>query len=394
MPGRWRRRSSRRSTTDRQGRYLFERLPAGLYKIIAHKPGFVPVVELLLRRSPDKPQTLDLHLAEERPGDLQAAESFWETRSRIPPDILRQIEHMGLPRRELPESTLGPGILVDGAAVREAPDGHPGVGRPKSATARPRWSNRASTSVAPLARPRSTWRASSPRSRRRTRGASLPEGEVKNLALQLSRPDSSRFSFVGSTNELGELRHDGILPVDLEHYRLSWSGPHRRWPVRLFGPAHRRGQPLQRRIEHRQSAGGVALLECPRGSYRRDLGETTSLTTGPLLPSARGLRPSGARYGCRASTRAIVGLYGKADSQIQPRILVEYGLFSSMSEGGCVSHAARRRSRRPGIRLDRPDPPSPSGRCAKTVMCSSSASPRPSTPTAPPAARWASRATR
>src|SRR5262245_36081138 len=36
-------------TTDPQGRFLFADLPAGLYNIIVHKPGFVPAVLPLTR---------------------------------------------------------------------------------------------------------------------------------------------------------------------------------------------------------------------------------------------------------------------------------------------------------------------------------------------------------
>src|SRR4051812_49383083 len=34
--------SLRQALTDARGNFLFENLPAGLYKIIAHKAGFVP----------------------------------------------------------------------------------------------------------------------------------------------------------------------------------------------------------------------------------------------------------------------------------------------------------------------------------------------------------------
>src|SRR5688572_2517366 len=41
--------SVRKVLTDAKGSFLFQDLPTGLYKIIAHKPGFIPVVVMLTR---------------------------------------------------------------------------------------------------------------------------------------------------------------------------------------------------------------------------------------------------------------------------------------------------------------------------------------------------------
>jgi hypothetical protein len=105
--------------TDPQGNFLFRDLPAGLYKIIAHKPGFLPAVILVTRTTAKAYQFLELQLAQragggkpaatpatsepgrgERagqpgpPGDRQPAgdEDFWALRASIPADVLRDIE--------------------------------------------------------------------------------------------------------------------------------------------------------------------------------------------------------------------------------------------------------------------------------------------------------------
>src|SRR3954447_21092594 len=41
--------SLRKVLTDAQGSFLFQNLPVGLYKIIAHKAGFTPAVIMLTR---------------------------------------------------------------------------------------------------------------------------------------------------------------------------------------------------------------------------------------------------------------------------------------------------------------------------------------------------------
>jgi len=90
-------RSKQRTTTDRFGRYAFQPLPAGVYRVIAHRPGFVPAVAELVRTTGESAQSLDFELSarERRPaGEKTGAdeEDFWSVRQRIPSDVLRQIQ--------------------------------------------------------------------------------------------------------------------------------------------------------------------------------------------------------------------------------------------------------------------------------------------------------------
>ncbi|HEY6322168.1 MAG TPA: carboxypeptidase-like regulatory domain-containing protein [Thermoanaerobaculia bacterium] len=102
--------------TDPQGNFLFRDLPAGLYKIIAHKPGFLPVVMMVTRDNAKASQFLELQLP---PRGTQATPTtqttgthsafpstpasgpaptppadtdFWALRASIPADVLRDIE--------------------------------------------------------------------------------------------------------------------------------------------------------------------------------------------------------------------------------------------------------------------------------------------------------------
>ena len=89
-------RSKRRTTTDRFGRYAFQPLPAGVYRVIAHRPGFVPAVAELVRTTGESVQSLDFELgARDRrpPGEAtgEGEDDFWAVRQRIPNDVLRQI---------------------------------------------------------------------------------------------------------------------------------------------------------------------------------------------------------------------------------------------------------------------------------------------------------------
>ena len=97
--------------TDPQGNFLFRDLPAGLYKIIAHKPGFLPVVTMVTRDTAKASQFLELQLpprgtrttaASQATGTSAPASGaapaslpdtdFWALRARIPADVLRDIE--------------------------------------------------------------------------------------------------------------------------------------------------------------------------------------------------------------------------------------------------------------------------------------------------------------
>ncbi|MEJ2086797.1 MAG: carboxypeptidase-like regulatory domain-containing protein, partial [Acidobacteriota bacterium] len=78
--------------TDQNGNFQFERLPAGLYKIIAFKDGFVPAIALLSRSTSDAFQYLRLELYEEDAKTSESEDGFWAIRQRIPGDVLRDIE--------------------------------------------------------------------------------------------------------------------------------------------------------------------------------------------------------------------------------------------------------------------------------------------------------------
>ena len=82
--------SLRKVLTDDSGRFRFGDLPAGLYKIVAHKSGFVPTVAVVAHQRNDEAQFVEVELT---PNALEPeSESFWTLRSEIPSDVLRDIE--------------------------------------------------------------------------------------------------------------------------------------------------------------------------------------------------------------------------------------------------------------------------------------------------------------
>ena len=81
-----------RAVTDQQGHFLFNTLPAGVYKIIAHKVGFVPAVVLFTRATQSAADFLEFELSPEQSSSFEDTEDFWSIRRRIPGDVLREIE--------------------------------------------------------------------------------------------------------------------------------------------------------------------------------------------------------------------------------------------------------------------------------------------------------------
>lgn len=86
--------SLRSSLTDAAGEFRFGELPAGLYKIIAHKSGFAPVVLIVTRRAAADDQFVQVELPAAAGGsDASDAEAgYWELRSEVPADVLRELE--------------------------------------------------------------------------------------------------------------------------------------------------------------------------------------------------------------------------------------------------------------------------------------------------------------
>jgi hypothetical protein len=98
------------SVTDLSGDFRFEELPAGLYKIIAFKPGFVPTVALLTRASAQAAQFLDIRLSPLDESSSASTSDFWTVRRRIPADVLREIDLLdavdGWSREAVPPARL------------------------------------------------------------------------------------------------------------------------------------------------------------------------------------------------------------------------------------------------------------------------------------------------
>lgn len=318
--------------TDPEGQFLFESLPAGLYKIIAHKQGFVPAVEMLLRRSPRARQFVQIELMAEDTTDVRQGETYWETRARIPADVLQQIRQLGLETGEASSMLAqadafearmaaqgGVTQLGEGYGNAQLTDTTIGVRGTLGHTrvdVDGRYLEMASTDESSL----------------------VPDGGVRSMSVAVERPGEGRLSMVTSSSDLAEIRGDEAVDVGLDHYRLSWSGH------AAGGSSDVSAQLIEENNYYNgglEDNGGPEWLPgasrtlAIQGSYSRDLSAHTSLETGMSFRQREGYRllnPDGSFHRDGAEKDEVMGVYGVAGSQIQPRVLVEYGVYSAMRE--------------------------------------------------------------
>ena len=321
--------------TDPQGNFLFRNLPAGLYKIIASKPGFVPAVMLLTRNTARAYQSLELQLAQRAdgapgaPGGVRPAASggnnpaagaapeevdFWALRARIPADVLRDIDAAELP--DTPESGAksARAALPPGTAGELPPGTTIALGSPAGATDtlaanRFRTEVQAMTGVADVAQlgigqassgklgiqgqlgavqvglAGSFWQMSSdgplpgvPRSP----VESTADGQSSALSLNLQAGPNSRFTVDSISDHLLPRTAAGPgEPVGLDHYGVSWS--------QALGESSRSDFAAQYTSEsnyHRQSLTDPAVVPdasrtwTVNGAYTTSVGDDGSLQAG------------------------------------------------------------------------------------------------------------------
>ncbi len=330
--------------TDSRGRFLFGDLPAGMYKIIAHKDGFAPAVSLLLRRKADDHQYLEIEMRDEKAADeASESEDFWTVNSRIPPDVLREIR--GLWRTG--EGAIEPGMALSGVSRIEGEmmarggfenlGGAFGEARLSSAELELQGTVGA-MQLGINGQFQLMAQESTPGQMR------VPDAEARSVAVALETAGEARLSVTSSSGQSVNLRDGGLAPVDLEHYQMRFSS---RTGVR--GRSDVTAQYTQEANYHHGGWADPALIpDASRtwqleGVYTGELTDRTSLEAGlsyrqrigegRYLASLTGDPASGDPPGGGPLIDETLGVYGLAGYQVIPRVVVEYGLFSSVREG-------------------------------------------------------------
>ncbi|HVS00633.1 MAG TPA: carboxypeptidase-like regulatory domain-containing protein [Thermoanaerobaculia bacterium] len=319
-------------TTDTQGRFLFQDLPAGLYKIIAHKPGFLPAVVPLTRATAQAYQFLELELAERAPGRINAAgDDFWAIRSRIPADVLRDIDRhegeMHLASFAAPKS--GQGLFHTEMQAMTGVEQTPSAGAGQVSDGRVGIEGR--VGGVDLAVEGRFWQLSPGSFAPEGGGVGTGGGQSSVLTIGLEAGESSRIRLTSFNNRLDHRNGDGgETPVDLEHYQVSWSQD-----VGQNGRSDFAAQYTNESNYHRHGwIDPVNIPEASRtwrveGAYTTSLGDSGTLQTG--------LRYREQQFGLGASAeepaQSNIDLFGRGGTRIRPAVLVEYGLYSTLSDG-------------------------------------------------------------
>jgi hypothetical protein len=84
-----------RSRTSQDGTFVLASAPIGVYDLIAYKKGFLPaLIRVWHQAIPEKVSSVEIALLPRRtlPGSPAKVTDIWEVRSRIPSDVLRELE--------------------------------------------------------------------------------------------------------------------------------------------------------------------------------------------------------------------------------------------------------------------------------------------------------------
>jgi hypothetical protein len=322
--------SLRRATTDVDGHFTFDLLPAGLYKLIAYKTGFLPVVVKLTRASAEARQFLDVQLAEETPGAALSGRDFWSLREQIPPDVLREIETVERPyavylepapargvgafQTEMMAMTGVDDLAQHGAALTSGKLGIEGrVGELRIGL-------------------RGDFAALQANPFEASTEAYTSSGQARTVSLRVESSEDSLFDLTSLNNRLVTERSGEAFPVEFEHYRVSWSG------ALGAGRSEFAAQYTSETNFYRN--GWVNALSVPdasqtwrvEGSYARDLGGSASLRTGLRYRQRYGQFLGASRF-LQGAPEEHLEVYGLASSRLQPAMLVEYGLYTRLRDG-------------------------------------------------------------
>ncbi|HKV11993.1 MAG TPA: carboxypeptidase-like regulatory domain-containing protein, partial [Thermoanaerobaculia bacterium] len=317
--------------TDAQGNFLFPDLPVGLYKIIAHKPGFVPAVVMLIRTKAQARQVLEVELVKRQVGQAAEQDDYWSIRARIPSDVLHDIDRDEIQLVSFapsPSGALTGNFHTEMQAISGVDDIAGGDGQVAGGGLGIEGTV-GSTKVELRGQYRQL--AAAPFG---VSGGPGGSGQASSLSLDVAGGGGSRIS-VMSRNDRMALR-DSDSPVDFEHYQVNWSqnvGENGRSDFVALYTAENNF--------HRQ--GPIDPLEIPEtsqswrieGAYTTPLGDRGSLQAGLRYRERQfGLsnveRP-GKAY--EKPTLSSIDLFSRGGVSLQPAFLVQYGLYSTLSDG-------------------------------------------------------------
>lgn len=322
----------RKVLTDLAGRFQFAGLPAGLYNIVAYKPGFVPAVVALIRPEAERDQTLDVHLLPEDPSQPHAAEDYWEARSRVPADVLRDIETQAL-GATLAGSTLAESLSRFSTGLEASTGVDDIVALGEAQLTGGRLSFEGQLEWVDIGVQGDFWRLQ-PTSIGAQQAA--VEGSANQVSVDLKSQGESHFSLTTASNRL-VTRQGGIeRPVDFDRVRLDYS--------QAWGDSGGQSAFSAQVIDEANFYSGGALepADIPRasrtweveGSYSREISDRTMVATGVRYRERQAEMLLGP-----ALSPVLPGpvdrmdIFGEGGYRVRPAMLIEYGVYTVLRDG-------------------------------------------------------------
>ena len=322
--------SLRKVLTDDTGRFRFGDLPAGLYKIVAHKSGFLPTVAVVAHKSGDEAQFVEVELAPSTPES--DSESFWTLRSEIPSDVLRDLE---APLAvELTAFTPTPRVSSDFLAQMTALTGVEQVGPDATAQV-------ATGSVGLVGRVGAV-RVNLQGDFRSVDSGGLvwaedgAEGRASAVRLNLEGPKQGQLDLATSNRQVVTVVDGDTYPVDYSQVQVNW-----RRPVGDGGSTGFLAQYVSESGFYTRGWVDPAAIPLAsralrlEGSYTRLLGDNSRLRAG-----LRYRQQAGDYVGARAFASVEEGgqerwvdAYGLGDWDINSLVVVQYGLYTTLRDG-------------------------------------------------------------
>ena len=334
--------------TDGSGRFLFESLPAGIYKLIAHKVGLQPAIQLLQRDAAESAQFIELQLTEEAAAELT---DFWSVRSQIPGDVLRDItapegspgtpgtpEIDGAEPTELANLVLGDGsgmtsaLLAEVSAVSGVHDVTPSASARLSGANVGLKGNLGKVKLSMLGDFQTI--ASDLEPLAADPGIGI-DGQTHSVSFNVQTPGQGDFDLSSSSNRLTMMDERFTTPVEASQLFLGWKRS-----VGANGTTSVKASLIEENgLYNRAWIDPLGLPTSSRtlrveGGYARAIDGFGELRTGLRYRESSGAyarRLTGTGSSLLA-TQAL-DAYGDGGWQANEKVLVQYGLFSTMTDG-------------------------------------------------------------
>lgn len=313
-----------KATTNGAGEFLFESLPAGLYKIVALKSGMLPAVLVLARRAVDEAQYVQVELT--AGGGTES--DFWALRSEVTSDVLRELTPVTLLLS--PVSLREPSTMI-GQVIADAGLQQIGVGL----VAQSAGAQLDLRSVAGRLRfgMQGTFRNLAVAGDEAAGGSPLDSatGKEASFRLNLSGQGPGLLAVSGQTRRLDSGGIDPLGDLDFARYQVRYE--------RALGEDSSADFNAYYVDESGTVADGSVLpLELPeasrvwsfQGGYGWSVGDASRLSTGMRYRET--LRETNLP-GQELTADRFLDLWSRGESDLTSTVVLHYGLFSTMHDG-------------------------------------------------------------